>query len=213
MPYHQFDQSSGLVSSGHPELGCLVSEVEGWEIQYGQNRRSCAVSITPSPSLEFIRKTWWDALLDSYAIGPFGAPSLLYFDDPLYRGTYLDTSQSVVLPRAEVSRIITRDIQFLFKHSNYWFAFINVPMFFSSFYDPRTRDEMQPALVLAILALSNFLRSSEAQSGARGREKALWFRDRAQATLDASINAQWIEPGLAQAAWVSEFSKLATIYN
>jgi len=62
---------------------------------------------------------------------------------------------------------------------------------------------MQPSLVLAGLALSTFMASSEINRGNTGRMRSLWLRDMAQAALDASFNAQWIEPALAQAAWVS----------
>lgn len=61
---------------------------------------------------------------------------------------------------------------------------------------------MQPSLVFAGLALSTFLKSSEINRGRNGRIRALWIRDMAQASLDASFNARWIDPTLAQAAWV-----------
>ena len=61
---------------------------------------------------------------------------------------------------------------------------------------------MQPSLVLAGLAVATFLRSSEINRGSAGRLRALWLRDAAQGALEASFNAQWIEPTLAQAAWV-----------
>jgi hypothetical protein len=62
---------------------------------------------------------------------------------------------------------------------------------------------MQPSLILASLALSTFMKSSELSGGSAGRLRALWLRDAAQSALDASFNAQWIEPTLAQVAWVS----------
>lgn len=62
---------------------------------------------------------------------------------------------------------------------------------------------MQPSLVLAGLAVSTFLNSGELNGGNAGRLRAVWLRDVAQSALEASFNAQWIEPTLAQAAWVS----------
>ena len=62
---------------------------------------------------------------------------------------------------------------------------------------------MQPSLVLACLAISTFMKSSELNGGSAGRLRAMWLRDSAQSALEASFNARWIEPTLAQAAWVS----------
>lgn len=64
---------------------------------------------------------------------------------------------------------------------------------------------MQPSLVLSCLAVSTFLKSSELNGGSAGRLRAVWLRDAAQSALEASFNAQWIEPTLAQSAWVSRF--------
>ena len=61
---------------------------------------------------------------------------------------------------------------------------------------------MQPALVYAYLAMARFVRSSEIELGARGRVQALRLRDMAQAHLENSLNIQWIDLGLAEAAMV-----------
>lgn len=42
--------------------------------------------------------------------------------------------------------------------------------------------------------------------GEAGRTRALRFRDEAQASMDASFNAGWIDETLAQTAWVGIFS-------
>lgn len=75
-------------------------------------------------------------------------------------------------------------------------------LFFSLFCNPVERDKMQPSLVLSILAVSAFMTSSEIDQGTNGRMRSLWLRDAAQSSLEASLNAQWIDPTLAQAAWV-----------
>jgi hypothetical protein len=203
-PYEPFDPQTQMALGGLSPGAYIVAIEKEAELQrqkQQQNGKNYA-TITPPPSLQFVRKTWWDTLLSTYANGAFGASDLLFFSDPSLRQMFAQSPQQLPT-RDQISRVIVRDIQYLFKHSNYWFAFINVPNFFSAFFEPSTRDEMQPAFVLALLALSQLLKSSEAQLGARGRERALWLRDKAQAALDASINAQWIDPGLAQAAWVS----------
>ena len=61
---------------------------------------------------------------------------------------------------------------------------------------------MQPSLVFAGLALSTLMRSSEMELGTAGRTRAAWLRDQAQASLEASWNAQWIDMTLAKAALV-----------
>lgn len=71
-------------------------------------------------------------------------------------------------------------------------------------YDPDARISMQPSLVLSALALSTLMKSSETGLGENGRRLSLWLRDAAQSSLDASISASWIEPSLAQAAFVSD---------
>jgi hypothetical protein len=71
-------------------------------------------------------------------------------------------------------------------------------------YDPNTRILVQPSLILSVLALSMLMKSSETGLGENGRRLSLWLRDAAQSSLEASINASWIEPSLAQAAFVSD---------
>lgn len=61
--------------------------------------------------------------------------------------------------------------------------------------------------------MSTFWQSSEIGYGAEGRERALRFRDEAQAAMDASFNAGWIDETLAQAAWVRSHHKAFRIYT
>ncbi|KAF9519741.1 hypothetical protein BS47DRAFT_1288133 [Hydnum rufescens UP504] len=77
---------------------------------------------------------------------------------------------------------------------------INVPLFFSTFHHPSQREYVQPSLVLAMLALSILLQSSDMGLGQRGRLKALELRDLAQCYFDLSLNSGWITADLAQAA-------------
>lgn len=88
----------------------------------------------------------------------------------------------------------------MFRDSNFWFAFMNLPLFFETFFS--AREAVQPALVLAMLMHANFLRSSEAELGEEGRARTFWLREKAHAALDASVYAGCVDPGLAQAAWV-----------
>jgi hypothetical protein len=143
-----------------------------------------ASNIVSEPSLDFTRKNWWDSLL------------ILYSSTSRHL-LPLSTSQ-----RELISKNIISDLRFVFQTSNYWFSFFHIPYFFGNFYDPVKRENMQPALVLALLAVSTFWQSSEIGFGGEGRERALTFRDEAQAALEASLNARWIDETLAQAAWV-----------
>ncbi|KAF8555733.1 hypothetical protein OG21DRAFT_1507366 [Imleria badia] len=140
-------------------------------------------NITSEPSLEFTRQTWWDSLLAMYS---FHLPSLS-----------LSLSQ-----RQQAANQVTTDLRFLFRSSNYWFSFINVPRFLSMYFDPDRRARMQPSLLPAALAIATFFQSSEAGFGKQGRRKAMLLRDVAQGALEASLNARWIDEELVQAAWL-----------
>lgn len=144
-------------------------------------------AIGAEPSMRFTRDTWWDNLLGLYAAHQ---PQL--------------ATGGVMTPglRDTVSSQVTSDLRFLFSASNYWFAFINVPRFFSRLLDPSQRTHLQPSLILAALAVANCIRSSEQENGAVGRAWALRLRDRAQSALDASLNARWVDESLVQASWV-----------
>ncbi|KAG8214553.1 hypothetical protein J3R82DRAFT_9614 [Butyriboletus roseoflavus] len=140
-------------------------------------------NITSEPSLDFARQTWWDSLLSMYYSS---VPSL----------------SAPISKRQQAANHITSDLRFLFRSSNYWFSFINVPHFLSIYFDPERRVRMQPSFLLAALAIATFFQSSEAGFGKEGRRKAMRLRDVAQGALEASLNARWIDEELAQAAWL-----------
>ncbi|KAF9519726.1 hypothetical protein BS47DRAFT_1083994 [Hydnum rufescens UP504] len=125
------------------------------------------------PSVEFTRQMWWESLTRYYGG-----------------------------PRALATRRIMEDLSNLFRISNSFVACINVPLFLSTFHHPSQREHVQPSLVLAMLALSTLLQSSEIGFGQEGRLKALELRDLAQSHFDMSLNCGWVSPDLAQAALV-----------
>ncbi|KAI0720844.1 hypothetical protein C8T65DRAFT_692713 [Cerioporus squamosus] len=145
-----------------------------------------------SPSVQFTRETWWDALLYFYAPPPSGTTSSL----PSY-GAPLTPAV-----REAAAAHIAADLRFAFYASLHWFAFIHVPRFFGSLFDPYRRQSLQPCLVLALLALGTFFQSSELELGAKGRERALHLLDQAHATFQASLNSGRIDLGLVQTAWL-----------
>ena len=59
-----------------------------------------------------------------------------------------------------------------FAVSNFFISFINVPRFLSMFSHSDEREEIQPALVFSILALSTFLMSNDLELGGPGRVQA-----------------------------------------
>jgi len=69
-------------------------------------------------------------------------------------------------------------------------------------YNPDERPNMQPSLIYAGLALATLMKSSELELGASGRARAVWLRDAAQTNLEQSLNNQWIDLQLAEAALV-----------
>lgn len=98
------------------------------------------------------------------------------------------------------------NLYYSFNSSNYWLTFFNTPYFLRRLCDPEERLRIHPALVLAGLALATLIRSSELELGAIGRERALQFRDAAQAAADSSCAEQTLDLGLAEAAMVCSFS-------
>ena len=69
---------------------------------------------------------------------------------------------------------------------------------------PERRLRLQPSFVLAALALSTLMKSSEMGLGPQGRSFALWLKDAAQSAFEASLAVNWMEPTLAHAAYVSQ---------
>jgi hypothetical protein len=152
------------------------------------------LSIGPGPS--FVQKTWFDALLDTYASLEMQAPSPGYYQ----AGSSLLTSEA----RHRANNSITSDLRHLFARSSWWFSFIHVPTFWARLYSPelRTSSELQPGLLLSALCLAVFFKSNEREGGAWGRERAARLKAEAEAAVESSLAVGWVDLGLAQAAWV-----------
>ncbi|KAJ7152133.1 hypothetical protein C8R46DRAFT_1122067 [Mycena filopes] len=100
---------------------------------------------------------------------------------------------------------IGADMQYLFADTGHWLSFINVDFFLDMLWNPEERLKIQPAFILAGLALAELMRSSESERGSAGRERAAWLRDNAQNALTAAIsrgNGDWINASLAEAALI-----------
>ncbi|KAG8881956.1 hypothetical protein FRB98_004034, partial [Tulasnella sp. 332] len=130
--------------------------------------------------------TWWECLINTYTTRP-----------------------NVVIARRDATAEISRDVYTFFKDSTFLLSFLNVPIFFDTFYHPERRAAVQPALVLSVLAWAKLAQSNldtSRKQSLEEREQA-WkqsaqLRDLAQASFEASYNAGWINLPLAQAAWI-----------
>ncbi|KAJ3777956.1 hypothetical protein FB446DRAFT_715701 [Lentinula raphanica] len=178
-----FDQVSvpGHTRSG-PFLNVIVNRRRVVPTDDNSDESDDVADISNEPSLRFSRKVWYEALCSIYAS--------------------IDTGRLTYTNREAISRNISRDLRFLFRVSNYWFSFFHIPSFFGQFFDPVKRENMQPSLILAALALSVFWQSSEIEGGKKGRNRALRLREEAQSALEASFNAGFVDETLAQAAWL-----------
>lgn len=164
--------------------------------EYEYEEETDRPDIAAEPSLQLTRDTWWDGLLSLYS--RHAHPQLAGGGVPLAPGM-----------RDSMSQQVTADLRFLFRASNYWFAFFNVPRFFARLCDPAKRSSLQPSLILAALAAANFIRSSEQENGEAGRSWALTLLEQAQASLEGSINARWIDEGLVEASWLIAFFEIS----
>jgi hypothetical protein len=180
--------SQELIPSEKPELfDSFVFSTSPAFIQEDDEDYEPWSTVVTGPSLDFSRQTWWDALLSSYLLPDHSR-----------------RSHTLTSPEREFAcRQVIDDMRFFFRSTNYWFCFFNVPRFFAVFSDPEKRTRMQPSLILAALAISTFLQSSEVEMGAKGRKKAMRLRDQAQGALEASYTAGWLDESLVQAAWVT----------
>jgi hypothetical protein len=131
------------------------------------------VRIPATPSVQYNRKEWWDNLVSSYSA-----------------------------TRDQSLKDIASDLTYLFTTAGYFLSFVHVPDFMRSLYNLEDRSMMQPSLVFAGLALATLMKSSAVELSTVGRTRAAWLRDQAQASLEASWNAQWIDITLAKAALI-----------
>jgi len=161
------------------------------------------LDLPSEPSMRFARETWWDVLLGMYSEAHGSSAST---------STSSTLSLSLSLPQAlppgareYASQRVLADLRQLFRISSYWLSFINAPRLLCRLRGRDSRGTVQPSFVWATLALATFLRSSDApgERGAEGRAHALRMRDEAQAALEASLAARWVDDGLVQASWVN----------
>ncbi|KAI0633373.1 hypothetical protein C8Q77DRAFT_1114598 [Trametes polyzona] len=153
--------------------------------------------IPSRPSVQFARETWWDALLAFYATER----------DVTTQAQALTLSPE---QRNKAMRFIVADLRALFQASASWLSFMHLPRFFATLLDPVRRTQMQPSLLMGLLALGVLTQSSEVERGERGRTRALKLLDMAHGALQSSLATGWVDIGLAQAGWVILYFELNT---
>ncbi|KAJ7443199.1 hypothetical protein B0H11DRAFT_1748643 [Mycena galericulata] len=83
------------------------------------------------------------------------------------------------------------------------FSFVNVRFLLETLWSPTKYLTLQPAFILASMALAVLIRSSEAERGAAGRERAAFLRLSAQDALErAWREGSWLDASLAEAALI-----------
>lgn len=83
-----------------------------------------------------------------------------------------------------------------------WFQFLNRSLFFTTLYHDVDRYEIQPALILSMLAITTLVKSANQGPFAVGKQNAVTFADAARSMIQQSIVANKVDPTLAQAALV-----------
>ncbi|KAJ7694383.1 hypothetical protein B0H17DRAFT_1057522 [Mycena rosella] len=100
---------------------------------------------------------------------------------------------------------IVADLTYLFSDTGHWLCFLNLSFFLDMLWSAEERLKIQPAFILAGLAMAELMRSSNSERGANGRSRAAWLRDNAQTALQIAMsggNDDWIDASLAEAALI-----------
>ena len=169
----------------------LQAPAEASTSQQNDREQQQEDTLPPRPGSQFTRDTWWDALLTYYATEQEPGPDSMQV-------VTLSTAQ-----RTDAMKSIMADIKALLQSSPSWVSIINLPRFFDTLLNPVRRHSLQPSLLLSVLALGTLAQSSEAEKGARGRQRAFRLLEMAHGALEGALATGWVDIGLAQAAYVS----------
>jgi hypothetical protein len=75
-----------------------------------------------------------------------------------------------------------------FSDTDHWLCFLNLTFFLDMLLNPEERLKIQPAFILAGLAMAELMRSSDSERGAAGRARAAWLREDAQTALSIAMS-------------------------
>ncbi|KAJ7464231.1 hypothetical protein B0H11DRAFT_78541 [Mycena galericulata] len=153
----------------------------------------------------------------AYDVSPFGAPggydlgqqhSAIERDHPKFPSPPSAAVQAAqqgwwdAFLRSYSLREIATDLNFLHNEAPP-FSFVNVRFLLETLWSPTKYLTLQPAFILASMALAVLIRSSEAERGAAGRERAAFLRLSAQDALErAWREGSWLDASLAEAALI-----------
>ncbi|KAJ7451943.1 hypothetical protein FB451DRAFT_1051080, partial [Mycena latifolia] len=100
-------------------------------------------------------------------------------------------------------REIATELSFLFSETAIALSFVNVGVLLETLWSPTAYLTLQPAFILAAMALATLIRSSEAERGEAGRSRAAFLRHAAQDALErAWREGVWRDATLAEAALI-----------
>ncbi|KAJ7616023.1 hypothetical protein FB45DRAFT_935136 [Roridomyces roridus] len=99
-------------------------------------------------------------------------------------------------------REIATDLNFLYSETAS-LSFVNVRLLLETLWSPTRYLTLQPAFILASMALAMLIRSSEAERGTSGRDRAAFLRHSAQDALErAWREGVWLDASLVEAALI-----------
>ncbi|KAF7335676.1 Zn(2)-C6 fungal-type domain-containing protein [Mycena venus] len=177
-------------------------------------------SSTQPPSSELSGTRYVTSSSSSYAydVSPFARsttydmghqPSAPQVDHPKFPSLPSTTVQAAqqgwwdAFLRSYSLREIATDLNFLYTESQITLSFVNVGHLIETLWSPTKYLTLQPAFILASMALAGLLRSSETERGATGRERAALLRHSAQDALERTWReAVWLDASLAEAALI-----------
>lgn len=146
------------------------------------------MTVEAAPSMQFARDTWWEALLTLYLT-----------DDAEPSAHSLALTAET---RSATTKQIFLDLRSTMSILMHWANFVHPRRLFESLIHSDRRNFIQPSLLLSMLAIGALVQGSELRRGAKSRRRALRLIEHAHSALQASLNSNWIDIGLAQAAWV-----------
>ncbi|KAF7343742.1 Zn(2)-C6 fungal-type domain-containing protein [Mycena sanguinolenta] len=161
-------------------------------------------TFTPSPYIT-VKQQPNSPFLQAAPVVPMNGPHLKF---PIPSTPAVESNQrtwwTLFLEQYPLSDVAA-DLSYLFSDTGHWLCFLNLPFFLDMLWNPEERLKIQPAFVLAGLAMAELMRSSDSERGASGRTRAAWLRDNAQTALTIAMsggNGDWIDASLAEAALI-----------
>ncbi|KAG6335686.1 hypothetical protein ID866_3392 [Astraeus odoratus] len=166
-----------------------------------EDTRGLAQPTLPSPRSELPSTVQSRSLSDSYPTqsDKFRVPSapVVHYDPKESWNSLLDGYSKT---RAQSMDDIVNDLSAVFSTPGHWLPTINFNDFARRLYNSEDPSLSLLSLVFAGLAVATLMKSSEVGFGTAGRNRAVWLRDQAQASLEASWSAQLVDVTLAKAA-------------